>query len=207
MAECGRSPTLEVARPRHSLRAAPRHDTRTDPRLAGPGALARTGARPRAHLAGDDRRARAVRVIRIHRACRATGLRHPHPGRHQSGQRQLCRARHRTGQQAWGATHRDRDGYARRPGQIDARHHPGHHRVARAGCYIRLSRRRAGRQRGHLHPLRQPYRRNGARHQPGRGQPRRDRHWRPETGSGSGTRIGTIQRSGGRGHDDTQADA
>ncbi len=67
------------------------------------------------------------------------------------------------------------DGHAGRPRHRDARDHQGHPRLAGAGGRLRRAVRRARRERRHLHPVREPFRRDGAGDQPGRGDPDRDR--------------------------------
>ena len=59
---------------------------------------------------------------------------------------------------------------------LDARDHQGHPRLAGSGRHLRRAERRARGQRRHLHPLREPHRRDGAGHQSRRGDAGADRH-------------------------------
>ena len=70
-------------------------------------------------------------------------------------------------------------------------------RVAGAGGQLRRAERRARGQRRHLHPLCQPHRRDGAGHQPRRGDAGADRHRRAETEPAAAT-GGDSARSQGR---------
>jgi len=79
----------------------------------------------------------------------------------QPSQRGLPGTRHRQGDRGQGASGGDRDGYAGRARHLDARHHQG---ISLPRCRSpRMSRPRVrARQRRHLHPVRQPHRRDGA---------------------------------------------
>src|SRR6266446_2099192 len=94
--------------------------------------------------------------------------------RDRAGRRRLRSPRHRARREAGRAAGGAADGHPRRPRYLDARHHQGHPRVARAGGGVRRARRRARGERRDLHSLREPYRGDGARYQSGRGDDKAD---------------------------------
>ena len=90
-------------------------------------------------------------------------------GRHRPGQCRLPGARHPQGRRGRRAAGGDRTRHARRPRHLDAPGHPGHPGLAGPGGRVRQPARRSRRQRRHLHPLCGAHRRDGAGHDPGRG--------------------------------------
>ncbi|MNF63847.1 hypothetical protein D3C85_801030 [compost metagenome] len=118
---------------------------------------------------------------------------------HRPGHRRLPDPGHRACRGRQGAVGGAADRHARRPRYLHAQHHQGDPRQPGAGSQLRRPQRRAGGQRRHLHPLRQPYRRHGAGHQPGRSHAGTDRrHARPTGGRQAQRRQGREEGRQGR---------
>ncbi len=133
-------------------------------------------------------------------ACRDSG-----PGggadarrRGEPGDRRLHGARHTQGGGAGGGTRDSADRHPGRPRHGDAQDHQGDPCVPGAGCGICGARRRARRQRRHLHSLCQPYRGDGAGDQPRRRDAGGDRH---HARRGSGQERAARTKAGRREHD------
>ena len=114
----------------------------------------------------------------------ACGRKHPagHGADHRCADntrhRGLLHARPEALGRKWLEPRRPEDRHAGRPRYVDARDHQGHPRLPDPGRHFRVSERRAGGERRHLHSVCEPHRCDGSRHQPGRRDTRANRNWR-----------------------------
>ena len=116
----------------------------------------------------------------------ACGRKHPagHGADHRCADntrhRGLLHARPEALGRKWLEPRRPEDRHAGRPRHVDARDHQGHPRLPDPGRHLRVSERRAGGERRHLHSVCEPHRGDGSRHQSGRRDTRANRHWRAQ---------------------------